>query len=483
MNTTTGGGLTTRRSESLELSPFQQRVCAIPEQFNVFLGGGRGGAKSHCMAFLALRHAAQYGDAARILFVRQTYKGLADYTEITRDLFGRIYGKAARFNQTEGVWRLPGGGYFELGQLEGIGDYPKYQGRSFTLLMVDEAGQYATPTLIDKLRSNMRGPADMPIRQIIAANPGDVGHAWLAGRYVFKSRPWMPFEEPNTGSQFVYAPSTYRDNPFIDAEKYRQSLEASCPTDPELLRAWREGDWAINRGAFFGMVLSEQRNAIAPWSLPLKMAKARTYAGNGVYLQGTPDPWRFFICFDFGVSAPSYCGIMAESPGATGPDGKYYSRGSVLLLDEVVTAAPGQLNVGLGWTVPRVAEAIKEKCRDWGIRPRGVADDAIWARSGSGMSASIADEFRKEGVTFRPARKSDRVSGWEVLRRMMQDAGTEKPGFYASRACEYFWQTAPYMGRDPRKPNDMDSRGPDHACDAVRYGVLAIHQTTAQRDF
>ncbi|HXJ39626.1 MAG TPA: phage terminase large subunit [Bryobacteraceae bacterium] len=407
--------LTARRSERLDLSPFQQRVCAIPEQFNVFLGGGRGGAKSHAMAFLALRHAAQYGDAARILYIRQTYKGLADFTEITRELFGRIFGKAARFNQTEGVWRLPGGGYFELGQLEGIGDYPKYQGRSFTLLMVDEAGQYATPNLIDKLRSNMRGPAGMPIRQIIAANPGDVGHAWLAGRYVFKSRPRMPFDEPMTGSQFVYAPSTYRDNPFIDAENYRKSLEASCPTDPELLRAWLEGDWAINRGAFFGMVLSEQRNAIPPWMLPLKMMKQRTYAGNGVWLQGTPDPWRFFITFDFGVSAPSYCGIMAESPGSTGPDGQYYSRGSVLLLDEVVTAAPGQLNVGLGWTVPRIAEAIREKCRDWGIRPRGVADDAIWARSGSGVSASIAEEFRKEGVTFRPAKKADRVSGWEVL--------------------------------------------------------------------
>lgn len=75
-------------------------------------------------------------------------------------------GRGARFSQKDGVWRTPSG-YFELGQLEGPGDYSKYQGRSFTLLMVDEAGQYATPDLIDKLRSNMRGPAGMPIRQAI----------------------------------------------------------------------------------------------------------------------------------------------------------------------------------------------------------------------------------------------------------------------------------------------------------------------------
>ena len=108
------------------------------------------------------------------------------------------------------------------------------------------------------------------------------------------------------------------------------------------------------------------------------------------------------------------------------------------------------------------------------VCPRGVADDAIWARSGSGITASIADEFRKEGVTFSPC-EDDRVNGCEDLRRMMQDAGSDKPGFYAPRACEYFWPTVAYMGRDPRKPNDCDSRGSDHAEDAVRYGVLAIH--------
>jgi hypothetical protein len=465
--------LTARRDQSLELSPFQQRACAVPEQFNLFLGGGRGGAKSHAMAFLALRHAAQYGERARMLYIRQTYKGLGDFEQITRDLFGQVYGKAARYNAAESVWKLPGGGYFELGQLEHPGDYQKYQGRSFTLLMVDEAGQFAAPEMVDRLRSNMRGPAGLPIRQIVAANPGDVGHAWLAKRYVFRAAPWAPFVEPATGSQWVYAPSTYRDNPFIDQAEYRKQLEASCPTDPELLQAWLDGNWAIARGAFFGTVLDESNNAIDPWMLPLKLRPNRTYMGNGVYMQGSPDPWRFFLGFDFGVSAPSYTGIFAESPGAVGPDGRYYSRGSILLLDEIATAVPGQLNTGLGWTVPRIAEAIKERCKQWGIRPRGCADDAIFARTGSAVNASIADEFRKAGVHFRPAKKADRVSGWEALRRMMQDAGAvDRPGFYAARHCEYFWSTVPYLARDPRKANDLDSRGPDHAADCVRYAIL-----------
>jgi hypothetical protein len=34
-------------ADVLELSPFQRRVLAIPEALDVFLGGGRGGAKSY----------------------------------------------------------------------------------------------------------------------------------------------------------------------------------------------------------------------------------------------------------------------------------------------------------------------------------------------------------------------------------------------------------------------------------------------------
>ena len=79
----------------------------------------------------------------------------------------------------------------------------------------------------------------------------------------------MPFTEALTGGKWVYAPSTYRDNPFIDQNEYRRQLEASCPSDRELLRAWLEGDWAIARGAFFGSVLDEGTNAIDPWQLPL----------------------------------------------------------------------------------------------------------------------------------------------------------------------------------------------------------------------
>jgi len=443
--------------QPIKLSPFQQGVLHVPEQYDVFLGGGRGGAKSFTLALLALRHVEQYKARARVLYLRRSHKGTHDWISLCFDLFGPIYANALRFNAQEGLFRFPNGGTLEVNQLENASDYQKFQGRSFTLLLIDEAGQFPTPELLDRLRSNLRGPKEMTIRCVLAANPGDVGHQWLAARYVFKAAPWRPFLEPFSGRMFIYAPSTFLDNIFIDQEAYRRQLTASCPTDPELLRAWLEGDWSVARGAYFAAVLEEARNAVERWSAIPK------HRG---------EKWRTYLAHDFGSSAPSVTYIVAKSPGATGPDGKHYARGSLVLVDELATNEPGSVSKGMGYTVPVLSEHIKEFCAHWKVRPDGVADDAIFAKGGH-ERGSISDEFRAAGVTFYPAKKADRISGWQVMRRLLQDAGKpDVPGLYVARHCEYFWQTVPYLGRDPRRVEDVDSRGPDHGADAVRYGCL-----------
>ena len=437
----------------INLNGFQEKALALPEEFDLFLGGGRGGGKSYALALLAMRHVEMYGDKARILYLRKTYKGLADYELITRELFAMVYGTAARYNAGEHVWRFPNGGYMELGQLETHGDYAKYQGRSFTLLIVDEAGQYPSSELLDIMRSNLRGPKEMPVRVVIAANPGGPGHHWLAKRYVFQSDPWTPFHESKSKRQWIYAPSTFDGNRFIDTDQYRDQLESACPDDPELLRAWLEGDWAVNRGAYFASVIEENRNAVPTW-------------------QAIPDDWSVYLAHDFGSSAPSVTYLCAISPGTEGPDDRFYPRGSIVLVDELHTARRENPNNGLGWTVPVLGEEIVKWCQQWDVKPEGVADDAIFARTGSG-AGSIADEFQKAGVTFHPAKKADRITGWNIMRRLLADAGKpDRPGLYIARHCEYFWDTVPYLARDQKRVEDLETTGPDHAADAVRYGCL-----------
>jgi len=77
--------------QGLELSEFQERVMVIPEVMDIVMVGGRGGGKSYTAALLILRHCEQYGDNARVLFVRQSFPGTKDFENLTRDLFGKVY--------------------------------------------------------------------------------------------------------------------------------------------------------------------------------------------------------------------------------------------------------------------------------------------------------------------------------------------------------------------------------------------------------
>ncbi len=55
----------------------------------------------------------------------------------------------------------------------------------------------------------------------------------------------------------------------------------------------------------------------------------------------------------------------------------------------------------------------------------------------------------------------------------MEDAGKpDRAGFYVSTRCRYWWETVPSLPRDPRRPEDVDTRAPDHAADAGRYAVV-----------
>ena len=65
------------------------------------------------------------------------------------------------------------------------------------------------------------------------------------------------------------------------------------------------------------------------------------------------------------------------------------------------------------------------------------------------------------------------------MRRMLAAAGKpDIPGLYVSRRCEGFWATVPYLARDVKRVEDLDTTGPDHWADACRYGLLVQRWAT-----
>lgn len=457
---------------AIELTPFQERLLAVPESFDIFAGGGRSGGKTYGVALLALRHGEIHKQRAKMLYLRRTHQSLQDFASITRDLFFKAYAGAATFNQHSGVWRLPHGGFLELGQLSCRDDYQKYQGRSFSLIVVDEAGQYPSPELIDLMRSNLRGEKGVTPRMVLVANPGGPGHGWLASRYALPSTPWHPFRDEATGRTFVYAPSTLSDNPHIDQDSYRRQLEAACTFDDALLRAWVYGDWAAMRGAFFAGALSEKcaMPAMEPEEVAGHFGRHHSHFDGPFMTKTYTGGLMPGLSLDYGYSAPSVMLLAAKviDPG-TLPPVLAYPRGSILVLDEWTTALSGQVVDGARLEISRQAELVKEFCASWAVQPVVRADDACMARAGH-AAGSLADEFAAFGVTLRPAQKGRRVLGWQKLLRMMADAGQrDKPGLYISRRCKYLWETLPSLPADPRRPDDVDTTAADHGADALRY--------------
>ncbi len=438
-----------------QLSPWQEKAMCIPEAFDLFLGGGRGPGKTHTLAALFLRHCEQHGSKARCLVVRKSFPGLEELEAEFLAYFRSVYGRALKHDAQRHRFTLPNGATIRLDQLEREADFQKFQGKSFSYIAVDEAGQYASPNLVDRLRSSLRAPHGTPTRFILLANPGGAGHHWLARRHALEPS-WTPYKCPATEADFVTVSTTYRDNPFIDRERYAKNLIAACATDPELAKAWLDGDWSVLRGAYFSNVIDQSRNLIEPWR---RLPDWAGWLGEG--------DWRFTLP-TISVWRPLITYLCAESRGAMGPDGYFYPAGSVVLVDEDAQVHPDDDNQGLGLTVPDQAHRLKAMATRWGIRAEGVADDAIFNRTGS-QHGSIADEFRRAGVLFTRAGKGGRIAGWQRMRRMLADAGKpDVPGLYVSRLCRYWWATVPALPRNPRNPEDVDTTAADHGADACR---------------
>jgi hypothetical protein len=438
-------------------TPFQQAVLRVPEDWNLLLVGGRGGGKSTCVQQLILRHCEKYGSKARPLLIRETHKAISELEESLVLLFAAAYGeKAVKHNVKEHTFRLPNGAIVELGQLEKASDYTKYQGRSFTLLVVDEYGELEDAKWVSLLKSNLRAPAGIPLREVRAANPGGAQHGNIHFGFIARAPAWHPFEVD--GETWVCCPSTMQDNPHLgDLAAYEKRIRAACRNDEDLARAWVHGDWNISRGAYFAGALDESVHRL-PLDYPIQL-----------------DSFSKYIALDWGSGAPSVCYVCLQSCGSGG-----FPAGSVILIDELATNDPTDLNVGLKWPPSMLAEAVTEMCGRWDCYPQGVGDDSY------GLEDTLLERLATMGVyVTRPDKQ--RISGWSAMRDMLVNAKERngKPGLWISARCSYFWQTVPFLQRNPKRPEDILTTGPDHGADAARYGVMhaANHRPVAQGSF
>lgn len=463
--------MSTRR----EPLPWQQMALSIPDSYDLLLSGGRGGGKSTLLVQLILRDALRFGEGYRGALVRRDLAGLRKLEQELqeqRDHYPDLVGSKYIASQKE--LRFSTGGILYLHYIKDEQAFGRFQGIDLSHVYVDESGQMPDPAPILRLRSSMRTtmPGVTP-RMILTCNPNNAGSWWHYDHIIRKATPWKPQYVELFRKEVVLIHSTLFDNPHIqDRDAYIEDLKASCLFDEAKVQSEVYGSWGTVSGSFFGHVWNRERMLLPSLGgLPVE--------------DSSFSPRDCWMSLDWGTRAPSSLLLAYRAPNAMWWGGRYIGAKSIVLTGEVYTDSKTP-NGDRQWTegdrsltTAKMARLAQELCDRNGVRleaiPRRqrVMDCALGAEIGH-RDGSLGSQLRQEGAEFVAAPKGRRAPGWQALARLMEAAGDSSvPALYATPEVESFWATVPSLVRSERDPEDLDSSGPDHTADSLRYLVEA----------
>lgn len=221
-------------------TPKQELALRCPAA-EILFGGARGGGKSWCSLLKIVQHDQLYGQYGKVLVLRRYLKDLRDFMQLCRRFLTRL-GWREKIGEKE--WYSPKGLLVRFQYLENEKDAEQYQGHEYTLIIIEEAGQYPTSEVIDLLNGALRSGAGVPSSIYMTANPGGVGNDWLRERFVDPAPEgftMIPIQGSKAYRYFI--PSLLADNPELlkNDPEYIDRLNRSGP--PHLVEAWVRGDW------------------------------------------------------------------------------------------------------------------------------------------------------------------------------------------------------------------------------------------------
>lgn len=441
----------------IQISHRTAALLEVPHSIQGFAHfGGKGSAKTSDLALMNLQWCELLGDKARCLILRRHYPDLEGVTTILMSFLADIYGaKQARrlYNGSDNYFRLPNGGFIQMGGLFQELDCLRYRGRNWNMLSVDEYPQYDGPKLVNRVRAELRGGPGVRPRVLLTGNPGLAGHDHTFKTFIKGRVPWQPWTEEHTGLRWITIPSNASENPFLDHEEHMKQIAAIAADDPDLAKALQTGDFtAIKGGEFFGTAWNEKASVIPAWPL-------------------LPDwNFKFFLSLDHGGgSAPTvalFCALAMED--AYGPHGDIFPRGSLIIFDEVHDAVDGSWNETLGYSIAKNCESIKQRADEYDMRASGLGDPQILQDHGA--ATKLHDEYSSNGVSLNPWRKQRREQGGTIVRELMHHSrpphDRRRPGLYVTTNCAGFLGTVPFIARDRNNRSQPATDGADHWYDA-----------------
>ena len=269
---------------------------------------------------------------------------------------------AAKWNEEKKNWTFPSGATITFAYMETDSHRYRYQGSEYNFVGFDELTHFSERQysyLASRLRRKQG--VTIPPRMRSASNPGGRGHEWV--------KQYFLVEGLSMGRPFI--PARLDDNPFLDQDEYRRSLNLLDPITRQQLLS---GNWnARHAGAIFNrdwFVPSEVPTQVERLARCWDLAAARPTSKND-----DPD-WTVGILLGRGMAREIYVldvirfrgtpGQVAETVAAT-------AYGDGFDCEVYIEQEPG----GAGVALIEQYQKLLARFHFRGIRPTG--DKAVRA--------------------------------------------------------------------------------------------------------
>lgn len=385
-----------------------------------------------------------------------------------------LQAKLVTYNKSDYSFSFVNGSRINLAHLNSDADLGSYLGREMTYLIIDESCQfspYAIMYLISRLRL---GGLDIPDkwkgkfpRCMLATNPIGLSKDWHKQRFVDFGTDVHQHPPEWGGMRAVYIPAFLTDNTVLmkNDPSYADKVRGLSIDSPELVEAMLSGNWDVSAS-----------NAITHWKRDIHVVEPFPI----------PKTWKIYRAYDYGYSAPYGVVYSAVSNGEDYIDANGETqtapKDSVFIVAEIYGGTPD----GKGIKEQPAETALRVKTIDETfqaighiVKP-GPADNSIFNKD---RGESIANIFQRNGISWARSNKNpgSRVLGLQILNQMVKDAtlpNPEAPIFKVFKTCPEVAKQLPNLQVDPRKQEDVDTKGNDHLYDSIRYQLLFTRSTT-----
>ena len=418
----------TKLSELINPTEKQKEFLLATDKYKYpFYGGAKGGGKSYILRWGLVRKLVRWANKGiknvRTALFCEDYPALKDraITKIESE-FPPWLGTLSN-SQIEGMAYVLrpeyGGGIIALRNLD---DPSKYASSEFAIGAVDELTKN-DKRVFDQLRSIIRWTGIEDTGLWGASNPGDIGHEWVKKLWITGE---LTDEDPRP-EQLIFIRSLPTDNPHL-AKSYIEELKRL----PEKLRkAYLEGNWDVFEGQFF-----TEFNSLVHVVEPFKI----------------PDSWLRFRSID-----PS------------GRDGITSCHWYALDWNKRVFVY--REHYGSGLDADQHADEIKKLSEGDEYRYT-VIDSAAFAKLG--LPETIAELYMRHGVKGLTPSSKQRIAGWNMVHQYLRYNDTTYPKLQIFKTCPNLIRTLPILVHDDLHPEDLNTKGEDHAADELRYFLQTL---------